>query len=604
MRKRLFPLSRYSVCFSIVAAVVVQAAAVRAQSLTFVKPSISATAMPAMAPADNSPSSNTPDAVKTAAISHVLESGRTLEQSGHWADALTKYDEALHEYPEDQQLQARFDLARLHYSLEQRYDDRSFREALHTMRPQQSLDLYNDLLSKIDEHYYTTPPWQSLVQRGTEAVNIALADENFLRTQGIRVRGQQIDQLRAEIEQLPEHYRITSARDAAAVASQVARLASQRIGLSETATLLEFTSAAGGGLDHYSSFLTADQLHDIYSQIEGNFVGLGVELKADHGALQIVHVIPHSPAEQSGIHDGDLITAVDGKATKSLSTDEAASLLTGPEGSTVRVTVSSPGQASHDISVRRANVDVPSLENVKILDPATGVAYVKIPAFQKTTAADLEQALWDLHRQGMRSLIIDLRGNPGGLLTAAVEIADKFIAEGGIVSTKGRSEQENFSYRAHRPGTWRVPLVVMIDGDSASASEIFAGAIKDSGRGKIVGMRSYGKGSVQGIFPLGKSGCGARITTAKFFSPSGRAIANAGVTPDIDVRNTTLAATGQTSTTDSYLVGFRGANGISAPMANGAATGGTTTSAPKSAQQDRALEIAVGVVRQLPVAQL
>src|SRR6185503_20009078 len=203
----------------------------------------------------------------------------------------------------------------------------------------------------------------------------------------------------------------------------------------------------------------------------------------------------------------------------------------------------SPNQAPREVTVRRASVEVPSLENAQVLDPASplahgaqGVAYVKIPAFQKTTATDLEQALWDLHGKGMRSLIIDLRGNPGGLLTAAVEIADKFIADGGIVSTKGRSEQENFSYRAHRPGTWRVPLVVLIDGDSASASEIFAGAIKDSGRGKIVGVRSYGKGSVQGIFPLGKTGAGARLTTAKFYSPSGRAIANVGVTPDVDVR--------------------------------------------------------------------
>jgi carboxyl-terminal processing protease len=220
-----------------------------------------------------------------------------------------------------------------------------------------------------------------MVQRGAAALDIALADENFLRNQGIRLRGQQIDQLRTEVLQTPGRYKIASARDAMAVTAQIARTAQQRIGLNETATYLEFTSAAAGGLDHYSSFLTADQLRDIYSQIEGNFVGLGVELKADNGALAIVHVIPHSPAEQSGIHDGDRITAVDGQATKSLSTDEAASLLTGAEGSMVRVQVVTPNQAPRDVTVRRASVEVPSLENVKILDPATGVAYVKIPAF-------------------------------------------------------------------------------------------------------------------------------------------------------------------------------------------------------------------------------
>jgi len=549
------------------------------------------------------PVASAADAIQ-AAINKVLDSGRELEVSGHWADALTQYEEALHENPEDSRLQARFDVARLHYSLEQRYDDRSFRDALKTLKPAQALDQYNDLLSKIDAHYYTDPPWQDIAQRGAMAMKIALANENFLRNQGVRVRGAQVDALGEEVSQMPAKYQIRSAKDVSAVATQVARVVRQRSGINETATLLEFTSAAAGGLDHYSAFLTGDQLRDIYSQIEGNFVGLGVELKADKGALLIVHVIPNSPAEKAGIREDDRITAVDGQTTSSLSTDEAASLLTGEEGSLVKVVVNTPGQAPRELTVRRASVEVPSLEGVKIIDPVKGVAYVKIPAFQKTTPTDLENALWDLHKQGMRSLILDLRGNPGGLLTASVEVADKFIADGGIVSTKGRSEPENFSYRAHRPGTWRVPLVVLIDGDSASASEIFAGAIKDSGRGKIVGTRSYGKGSVQGIFPLGKTGAGARLTTAKFYSPLGHVISNVGVTPDIDVRtlNATVAANEGQSTANHYLVNFRPADGVTASTTNGAAP--ATSPASTTADKDRVLNIAVGVAKDLPPVQL
>ena len=135
------------------------------------------------------------------------------------------------------------------------------------------------------------------------------------------------------------------------------------------------------------------------------------------------------------------------------------------------------------MNIRREHVEVPSLEGTEIIDADYGVAYLRIPAFQKTTARDLEAALWELHRKGMRSLVLDLRGNPGGLLTAAVEVADKFLTRGAIVSTRGRSPQEDFNYKAHYGNTWRVPLVVLIDGDSASASEIFAGAIKDNGRG-------------------------------------------------------------------------------------------------------------------------
>jgi carboxyl-terminal processing protease len=387
------------------------------------------------------------------------------------------------------------------------------------------------------------------------------------------VRGQQVDELRADLAQLPSRYSIRTSRDAASIASQAARIARQRIGLNETATLMEFTAAAAGGLDHYSAFLTADQLRDIYSQIEGNFVGLGVELKADNGALLIIDVIPRSPAEQAGIRDGDRITAVDGRATASLSTDEAASLLTGAEGSLVRVTVVTPGQPARDLSVRRASVEVPSLEDVKILDPASGVA-------------------------------------PGGLLTASVEVADKFIADGGIVSTRGRSEQENFSYRAHRPGTWRVPLVVLIDGDSASASEIFAGAIQDAGRGKIVGSRSYGKGSVQGIFPLGKSGAGARLTTARFFSPLGHPISNVGITPDVDARRAPMVAGGEQGAVNGPYAAAFGPKDIHERSATNidAAVDTTSAAAPVHSviniEKDATLEIAIEVVREQPVAAL
>jgi carboxyl-terminal processing protease len=135
----------------------------------------------------------------------------------------------------------------------------------------------------------------------------------------------------------------------------------------------------------------------------------------------------------------------------------------------------------------------------------------------------------------MRSLVIDLRGNPGGLLSAAVDTADIFLDRGLVVATRGRSPEEDFNYSAGRPGTWRMPMVVLIDGDSASSSEIFAGAIRDHGRGRIVGSRSYGKGSIQGIFPLESAGVGMRLTTAKFFSPKGLPYSGVGVEPDLPV---------------------------------------------------------------------
>jgi carboxyl-terminal processing protease len=166
------------------------------------------------------------------------------------------------------------------------------------------------------------------------------------------------------------------------------------------------------------------------------------------------------------------------------------------------------------------------------------VAYLKLTCFQKTTSRDLDAALWKLHGEGMRTLIMDLRGNPGGLLTTSVDVADKFIEKGTIVSTRGRSPQEDYNYTAHSAGTWRVPLIVLIDGESASASEIFAGAIRDHARGVIIGTRSYGKGSVQGIFPLNMANSGLRLTTAKFYSPRGLPYSQVGVQPDLLVQQT------------------------------------------------------------------
>jgi carboxyl-terminal processing protease len=288
-------------------------------------------------------------------------------------------------------------------------------------------------------------------------------------------------------------------------------------------------------LDQYSSYLTGNQLDEVFSQIEGNFVGLGIELKAEAQSLLIVNVIPGGPAAEAGILTNERIIEVDGRSTREISTDAAADMLKGSEFSYVEIVLQAPTGSERKLRVQRRLVDVPSVQDTKIVDTQNGVAYMKLTSFQKTTSRDVDAALWALHRQGMRSLIIDVRGNPGGLLNASVEVADKFLPSGVIVSTRGRSTREDFDYQAHDVGTWRVPLVVLIDGDSASASEIFAGAVHDHRRGTVVGQQSYGKGSVQGIFPLNRYKSGIRLTTSKFYSPSGQPISDRGVTPDVVV---------------------------------------------------------------------
>jgi carboxyl-terminal processing protease len=481
-------------------------------------------------------------------VDGVLRRATELEAQRRWGEALTVYEEALRDYPDQRTLGARHSVAKIHYDLGRRYNDASFLRSLSTLPDRQALSLYSELLQKIESHYVSPPDWSGLIQRGTQDLEIALVEQAFADR---HLRGRSDAQLQSFVGQLRRLIAsrpVRSRQQAVDTVASVGQLAQQHLQLSPTAVTLEYACGAIGALDTYSAYLTSDQLNDVYSQIEGNFVGLGIELKANGGDLTIVKVITGSPAERAGILGGDRIAEVDGKRTADMTTDQAADLLQGAEGSVVNLVVIGTNNLPRKLSVRREHVEVPSVDDVKIVDRENGIGYLKLTCFQKTTSRDLDSALWKLNRQGMQCLIIDLRGNPGGLLTSSVEVADKFLEEGVIVSTRGRNALEDFNYTAHKAGTWRVPLVVLIDDESASASEIFAGAIRDHRRGELVGKRSYGKGSVQGIFPLSLAGSGVRLTTAKFYSPSGQAISNVGVTPNKIVHQTAKPVAGSVAT--------------------------------------------------------
>jgi carboxyl-terminal processing protease len=184
-----------------------------------------------------------------------------------------------------------------------------------------------------------------------------------------------------------------------------------------------------------------------------------------------------------------------------------------------------------DIPLVRRRVEVHSVSEVKMLEQNVG--YIKLDKFAQNSSEEFDRALWGLYRDGMKSLVIDVRGNPGGLLTTAIQMSNKFVPSGTLVSTRGRDLADNTVEYASRQRAWKLPLVVLVDGNSASASEIFAAAVQENGRGLIVGERTYGKGTVQTHFPLQTVSANLRLTTAQFFSPSGRVMAGAGVEPDI-----------------------------------------------------------------------
>ncbi len=470
-------------------------------------------------------------------LGELLQAGRNLELENRWGEALAHYESALRRFPENGSLVRRLDFSRLHYDVVRRYNDRSFQALLERSSLGDALALYGEVLQKIHTHYVANPNWKQLLEHGMNALEVALSEPAFRQRNLPDADDDAIDAFRHEVRRDLGLRVIRSRSDAGEAVRYAAELARQRLRAEPTAVALEFTSGATTALDPYSTYLTPDQLTDVYAQIEGNFVGLGIEIKADDASLRIVRVIRGSPAAKNGLIDGDRIVAVDGQSTRELSTEQAASLLQGESDSLVHLTVLRQ-QQPYEVTIRRQRVEVPSVDSVEIIDSHFGVGYLKLTCFQKTTCRYLDAALWKLHREGMRCLMVDLRGNPGGLLVTSVEVVDKFVEKGTIVTTRGRMPQEDLTYSAHAIGTWGVPLVVLIDENSASAAEIFAGAIRDHHRGTIVGTQSFGKGSVQGIFPLDSTSAGVRLTTAKFYSPNGRPYSHVGVEPDVTVQTT------------------------------------------------------------------
>jgi len=468
-------------------------------------------------------------------LDKIFKDGEVLERDGQWADALSLYQTALKKQPNDQTLIQRRSLARIHYDLGRRYGDTSFLNQIKRTAPAQAQNAYAEVLLKIQSYYVDIPDWDRLTRCGLMDLQIALHNEQFREAHLPNLSDARLNEVLAGLAKTLDQTTVRQRTDSVMVANHTAEYLQEHLGLPVSATIYEFVSGAMAALDPYSSYMSESQYGETMSQIEGNFVGLGVELKTHKDRLEIVNVISGGPAGQGGLRPGDNILAIDNVSVSETGSEKAADNLRGPDGSAVILDVQRENQPVQALRLQRRKVDIPSVDEAGLVDRANGIGYIRLTNFQKTTSRDFDAALWKLQREGMRSLIVDVRGNPGGLLTAAVEVADRFVYDGVIVSTKGRNPLEDFTHRAEQPGTWRVPLVVLVDEDSASASEIFAAAIRDHKRGVVVGYQSYGKGSVQGIFPLNIGGGGVRLTTAKFFSPNGNAISQVGVTPDIPV---------------------------------------------------------------------
>lgn len=297
------------------------------------------------------------------------------------------------------------------------------------------------------------------------------------------------------------------------------------------------------GLDPHSTYLDADAYRELQVGTSGEFGGLGIEVSMEGGFVKVIAPIDDTPAQRAGVQAGDVIIRIDDTPVKGMSLMDAVKRMRGKPGTKIVLTIVREGQEKPvKVELTRAVIQVKSVKS-RLLEKDYG--YVRLSQFQNNTGAELRKALTSLKQQNsgaLRGLVLDMRNNPGGILGEAVSVADTFLQDGLVVYTKGRIEDAQLKFKATPPDWLKgSPMVVLINGGSASASEIVAGALQDHNRAVILGTRSFGKGSVQTIFPMA-SGAALKLTTALYYTPSGRSIQAEGIAPDIDLAPVEVSA--------------------------------------------------------------
>jgi carboxyl-terminal processing protease len=351
------------------------------------------------------------------------------------------------------------------------------------------------------------------------------------------------------------------------------------------------------GLDPHSSYMDPKSFRDMQVQTRGEFGGLGIEVTMEDGLVKVVTPIDDTPAAKAGIRAGDVITHLDDEAVQGLTLNQAVEKMRGPVNTKIKLKILRKGvDKPLDIAINRETIRVKSVRNHTEGDD---VGYVRITQFNEQTSDGLKKSINDITNQlgadKVKGFIIDLRNNPGGLLDQAISVSDAFLERGEIVSTRGRDPEETLRVNA-RPGdlTKGKPVIVLINGGSASASEIVAGALQDHRRATLVGTRSFGKGSVQTIIPMGSGNGALRLTTARYFTPSGRSIQAKGITPDIEV----LQDVPEEIQARAEVTETQGESSLRGHLkAEGDEQGGSQSYVPREAKDDKALNMALDLIR-------
>lgn len=431
-----------------------------------------------------------------------------------------------------------------------RYADPKVVRMVQQLNQSSGESLFVEVSQYIDQRHIQPTSYQQRVQSSLEHLLTAVSLPSFQQAVGMRAEYQNVQMLQQNLNRLAMQAQAQDLNQAIAIMRQAGQILSQGANVNPAVASLEFVYGSLDTLDKFSMFIAPEKTGEASVGLQDNMVGIGVEIEAHPQGLKILKALSGGPAAQATLQRGDIITAVDGTSVAGASLNQAVDLIAGPAGSPIKLELRR-GNMVGDVTLTRRAFDVHSVAEVRM--EANNVGYIKLDQFAQASTKEMDEALWSLHQQGMKSLILDLRGNPGGLLTTAIELSDRFLPSGTIVSTKGRTVNDNSQESANYANTWKMPLVVLVDHNSASASEIFAAAIQENHRGVIVGEKSYGKGTVQTLFPMKSVSSALRLTTAKFYSPDGREMAGAGVTPDVLVTTMASDREGQDSTLEAAL---------------------------------------------------
>jgi carboxyl-terminal processing protease len=509
-----------------------------------------------------------PSAVSAQAIdsSELLKQAAACEKRHEWEEACRLYLEILRRdrHRDEARIRRAYQNSLRRYLLVHRHQDKAYRDALQHVTPTQALDLYVHVLETIGRVYSDRQKsgTAALFAQGLEELRLAFDEPVFLREYFADVAPTTLQAFQKKLREWRDR-KIADRHEARDQASAVGRTA-QQMGLGVrpailTLLILEFVGGACNALDEYTFFLTPGHYREVQAALRGRFVSIGIELDSVDGQLEIRRVYPHSPAEEAGLAPHDRLLRIDEHSTRELTVEKAAELLRGRSGTSVKLEVAPYHRMESDeavmMEIKRAPVVVPSVEHEMLADlrvTLDGMQVVlpfgklTINYFQESTLQEVKEALAALETDGMKVLMLDLRGNPGGLFKSAVEVAELFLPEGIIVVSQTqpgviKDRKLSGTIRADSLHALMMPMIVLVDGDTASAAEVLAGALKDNGRAKLVGQPTFGKGTIQCVVPLDKPhfermSAGIRITVAKLLSPSWQPYSGKGVQPNFESR--------------------------------------------------------------------